>query len=83
MFGGLHIEMALWTTIGSFLDGSGWTTAISEAEIASIGTADSFLKASHLTKTRHSHQVTLLPSLSCNMRHGSMHLRMVCHLRCG
>ena len=60
MFGGLHIEMALWTTIGSFLDGSGWTTAISEAEIVSIGTADSFLKASHLTKTRHSHQVTLL-----------------------
>ena len=43
MFGGLHIEMALWTTLGNFLDGSGWTKAISEAEIASTGTADSFL----------------------------------------
>ena len=56
MFEGLHIEMALWTTLGNFLDGSGWTTAISEAAIASTG----ILKASHLTKTRHSHQVTLL-----------------------
>ena len=51
MFGGLHIEMALWHTIGELLDGSGWTTALCDA-----GTADSFLKAAHLTKTRRSHQ---------------------------
>ena len=42
------------------LDSSGWTTALCEAGIATSGTADSFLKASHLTRTRHSHQVTLL-----------------------
>ena len=60
MFGGLHIEMALWTTLGDLLDSSGWTTALCEAGIATSGTADSFLKASHLTRTRHSHQVTLL-----------------------
>lgn len=60
MFGGLHIEMALWTTIGQFLDGSGWTTALCDAGVATSGTADSFLKASHLTRTRHSHQVTAM-----------------------
>ncbi len=60
MFGGMHIEMALWKTLGDLLDSSGWTTALCEAGIATSGTADSFLKASHLTRTRHSHQVTLL-----------------------
>lgn len=43
-FGGLHIEMALGNTLGDFLDGSGWTTAISEAQVASSGTTDSFLE---------------------------------------
>ena len=60
MFGGLHIEMALWSTIGDFLHGSGWTTALSEAGIASTGSADSFLNACHLMRTRHGHEVTLL-----------------------
>ena len=45
------IEMALWNTLGDFLEDSGWTTALCEAEVASSGTADSFLRASHLTKT--------------------------------
>ena len=52
MLGGLHLEMAFWNTLGDLLDGSGWTTALAEADIASSGVADSFLKASHLTKTR-------------------------------
>ena len=60
MFGGLHIEMALWNTIGDLLESSGWTSALCEADVASSGVADSFLKASHLTKTRHAHQVTAL-----------------------
>ncbi len=60
MFGGLHIEMALWNTLGDLLEASGWTTALIEADVASSGTADSFLKVSHLTRTRHAHQVTLL-----------------------
>ena len=60
MLGGLHTEMALWSTIGHLLDGSGWTTALTEAQVASVGTADSFLKAPHLTRTRHGHQVSLL-----------------------
>ena len=47
MFGGLHIEMALWNTIGDFLDCSGWTTALCEAGVATAGVAGSFLKATH------------------------------------
>ena len=60
MMDGLHIEMTLWNTLGDILESSGWTTALTEAEVATSGTADSFLKASHLTRTRHAHQVTLL-----------------------
>ena len=60
MFGGLHVEMALWNTIGDFLESSGWTTALCESEVASSGTADSFLNATHLTRTTHAHQVTAL-----------------------
>lgn len=60
MFGGLHIEMAMWKTFGDYLDGSGWTDVLTQAGIASSGTADSFLKALHVTRTRHAHQVTAL-----------------------
>ena len=35
-------------------------TALASAEITSASTADSFLKACHLTKTRLAHQVTIL-----------------------
>ena len=28
MMGGLHIEMAMWNTFGDYLEGSGWTTAL-------------------------------------------------------
>lgn len=58
MFGGLHIEMAALTTLGDLLEGSGWTGALVQANIASPGTADSFLKASHVTRTRRAHQIT-------------------------
>ena len=53
MMGGLHIEMAPWSAVGDLLDGSGWTTALIEADVSSSGVADSFLKASHLTRTRY------------------------------
>ena len=53
MLGGLHVEMALWNVLGDLLDGSGWITALSEAEVGSSGVADSFLKAAHLTRTRY------------------------------
>lgn len=58
MFGGLHIEMAAFRSLGTLLQNSGWTGALVEAGVASSGTADSFLSASSVTKTRHIHEVT-------------------------
>jgi len=52
--------LAIWKTFGDYLNGSGWTNALVQVGIASSGTADSFLKVSHLTRTRHAHQVTAL-----------------------
>ena len=52
MLGGLHTEMALWSTLGDLLQDSGWTTAITETKVASSGIADSLLKAPHLSRTR-------------------------------
>ncbi len=60
MLGGLHTEMALWNTLGDVLEASGWTAASAEAEIASSGVADSFLRVTHLMRTRHAHEVTVL-----------------------
>lgn len=58
MLGPLHIEMAGLKMIGDLLDGTGWTNAIAQAEVATKGTADSFIHASHVAKTRRAHQVT-------------------------
>jgi hypothetical protein len=53
MMGGFHVELAALRTIGDWLRGSGWVAAIRAA-----GVAESLLKASHVTRTRHAHQVT-------------------------
>ena len=58
MFGGLHIEMAALKILGDLLENSGWTGALVQAGITTPGTADSFLKASHVTRTRQAHQIT-------------------------
>ena len=58
MLGGLHVEAATLRALGDWLGGSGWTSAIVQANIASPGTAESFLKASHISRTRHAHEVT-------------------------
>lgn len=53
------IKMAFYSQVlGDLLEDSGWTSALVQANIASTGTADSLIKASHVTKTRHAHQVT-------------------------
>ena len=39
MFGGLYMEMALWSTVGDLLKNSGWVTALVESEVASRGVA--------------------------------------------
>ena len=58
MFGGLHIEMAALKTISDLLEVSGLTGALVQAGVATSGTADLFLNASHITRTRRAHQVT-------------------------
>ena len=58
MFGGLHIELAALKMVGDWQQGSGWVHALVQAEITTPGTADSFLHASHITRTRRAHQVT-------------------------
>jgi hypothetical protein len=42
MFGGLHIEMACFKLLGDLLCDCGWTIALSDADIATSGTAEVF-----------------------------------------
>lgn len=58
IFGGSHTELASLKAIGDWLEGSGWTNSLVQAEVTTPGTADSFLKAAHVSRTRHAHQVT-------------------------
>ena len=44
--------------LGGWLEDSSWTGTLVQANVAISGTADSFVNASHITKTRHAHQVT-------------------------
>ena len=69
MFGGLHVEMACMKTMEDWLEGSGWTALLTEANIASFGTADFFLKAAHISDTSYAHEVTLVVCIiSCKRR---------------
>lgn len=67
--------MAALNVIGDWLEDSGWVEALVQAKVASTGTAQSFLKASHVTRTRLAHQVTasslyilLKKSYACYMK---------------
>ena len=50
--------MAALKTLGDLLEGSGWTGTLVQAGVTTSGTADFFLKASHVTYTHRAHQVT-------------------------
>ncbi|KAG7178072.1 hypothetical protein Hamer_G003830 [Homarus americanus] len=50
--------MAALRMAGSWLQGSGWAETLVQADVASPGTANSFLKAAHVTRTRRGHQIT-------------------------
>ena len=47
MFGGLHIEVAAFKTIGDLLDNSGWTGPLVRASVATPGTASRFISSQH------------------------------------
>ena len=74
MLGGLHIEMATLKLLGDWL---GWTNALVQAGIASSGTANSFVNASHVTKTRHAHQVTA--ASLCTLLQQAYNEDVMCH----
>jgi len=58
MFGGFHTELAAFKALGSLIEDSGWTSVLVQAGLTTPSTADSFLKASHVSRARHAHQVT-------------------------
>jgi len=61
MLGGLHIEMALWSTMGDLLLGSEWPKALNEAGLVKTQeAATAFLKASDPMRTRYAHQVIVV-----------------------
>ena len=58
MFGGLHIEQEILRIIGKWLDKSGWTTVLANAEVATPGVVESFTLAKHITRCRRAHEIT-------------------------
>ena len=59
MMGPLYIEMADLKTIGDWLKYSGWSSALSESDIASSEAEEFFLDDSHVTKTISARQVNI------------------------
>ena len=57
MLRGLYTEKALYICLGNFLAWSG-STALADSFVTKPVTADSFLKASHITQARNVHQIT-------------------------
>ena len=58
MCGGLYIEVVVLKVLSDLLEESGWTGALMQAGVATLGMAHSFLKASNVTRTRCANQVT-------------------------
>lgn len=58
MLGGLHIEMNILKLIGDWLNGSGWKTALIQANVTTTGRADAIASGSQITRARYAHQVT-------------------------
>ena len=58
MMGGLHIEKAALCLNGVLLKNSGWVEMLSESGVFTRGRAESFLVASHITRSRYACQVT-------------------------
>ena len=56
--GGLHTEMAVLMVHGNWLEDSGWTSALTEADITTSGRADSLMIGSQVKQMRYTHEVT-------------------------
>ena len=58
LLGGLHIEMALLSAMGDWLNGSGWVAVMATANVTTEGRADALQKGSHTSRAQWAHQVT-------------------------
>ena len=59
LLGGLHIEMALWSTLGDLMLGSGWPKSLKDAGIVnSLAAGMCPLKAVNVMRKRYAHQDT-------------------------
>lgn len=57
--GPMHTEKMLWSVSGDWLNGSGWTTALTNSGISTSGKAQSFIGVHHICRTRYIHQVSV------------------------
>ena len=57
MMGPLHAEMAFMNTVGDSLKDSGWTTIITNAEVARSGVAESLVFGHDVVRAKCAHQV--------------------------
>ena len=60
MLGGLHIEMALWSTTEDLLRESGWPETIKNWASQGRGSSNSFSEAPNVMTTRYAHQVNVV-----------------------
>ena len=54
----MHTEKVGYQILGDWLDGSGWTTILTNAGVLTTGTANSLINVSHICRARYAHQVT-------------------------
>ena len=57
--GPMHTEKMLRSVSGDWLEGSGWTTALTNSGISTSGKAQSFIGVHHICRTRYMHQVSV------------------------
>ena len=60
LMGGLHVEMPLLSSLGDWLDASGWINALVNSSVATAGVAQSFVYGNKVSRTRYAHQVTVV-----------------------
>ena len=58
MLGGLHINLAIISMIGSWLEGSAWIENLVESSVTTPGRAEGLLKSSHVKRSRYAHEVS-------------------------
>ena len=56
--GSLHSEMLLEKLLGDWLQDSGWTAILIDAEVATPGQGEAMLKGTRVTRTHYAHQET-------------------------